>query len=146
MFLNTSGHITRWVNRIMTDALYIPERLAGRFVDLASYFRQKKVFTEIAVPQILGIINNGTDTIVSLKVHTGLYSPYAGTVSKLCSTGQCPCTSPLGLIGWSGRERRQWDFISGQNPDGLLQARVLVGLLLRVGDKGCTAMRGGLFD
>jgi hypothetical protein len=75
LFLNSTGHVARYFGHMMTDLFYLPERLASKFLVLASYFRQKKVFVEVAVPQILVLINNGSDNMEAIGVRHSSFCP-----------------------------------------------------------------------
>jgi hypothetical protein len=68
LFLNSTGRLDRFFGAMMADFFYLPERLASKFIVLATYFRQKKVFVEVAIPQILGLINNGSSNVEAIKV------------------------------------------------------------------------------
>jgi hypothetical protein len=68
LFVNSTGHVARFFGTMMSDYFYLPERLAGKFLVLASYFRQKNVFVEIAIGHILVLINNGTANMQAITV------------------------------------------------------------------------------
>jgi hypothetical protein len=52
----------------VSDMLYVPEQLASRFLLLASHFRQHKVFVEVAIPETLVAISNGSENIEPFPV------------------------------------------------------------------------------
>eukprot|EP00884_Botryococcus_braunii_P021244 jgi/Botrbrau1/7803/Bobra.0159s0231.1 len=69
IYLNSTGHVYRFFSHATPDIFYLPERVAGEFLVLASYFRQAKLYVELALPQIIAIINNGTDNLQFLQGH-----------------------------------------------------------------------------
>jgi hypothetical protein len=68
LFRNASGHVYRFYAHSTPDIFYLPHRLTSKFLVLATHFREGKLFVELALPQILGLINNGTDNIQYLQV------------------------------------------------------------------------------
>lgn len=68
LYLNGSGQVYRFFSHAIPDVFYLPQRVAGKFLVLASYFRSHKLFVELALPQIIAIINNGTENFQFLQV------------------------------------------------------------------------------
>jgi hypothetical protein len=68
IFLNSTGHLDEFSGNACSDMFYLPEKLAGGFLSLASYFREKKVYVELAIPETLVTLSNGAENIESFPV------------------------------------------------------------------------------